>query len=40
MKKVADEKMAGRNPFDISNSDAYVRIRYRDWETTGMGGRK
>ena len=27
IKKVADEKMAGRNPFDISNSDAYVRIR-------------
>lgn len=27
IKKVADEKMAGRNPFDISNSDAYVEIR-------------
>ena len=27
IKKVADEKMAGRNPFDISNSDAYVGIR-------------
>ena len=26
IKKVADEKMAGRNPFDISNSDAYVGI--------------
>lgn len=27
IKKVADEKMAGRNPFDISNSDAYIGIR-------------